>query len=62
MSNPEEIKIVESLFLDLSILRIATIYFAEENKLDEGGFEAVYKVARNILKLTSLTFIVSNYF
>ncbi|XP_078158290.1 cysteine-rich receptor-like protein kinase 15 isoform X1 [Carex rostrata] len=42
-SNPEEIKSAESLFIDLSILRVATINFAEENKLGEGGFGAVYK-------------------
>ena len=44
MSNSEEIKSIESLFLDLSVLRVATIDFAEENKLGEGGFGAVYKV------------------
>ncbi|XP_078171376.1 uncharacterized protein LOC144565483 [Carex rostrata] len=43
VSNPEEIKSVESLLLDLSVLRVATIDFAEENKLGEGGFGAVYK-------------------
>ncbi|XP_078149257.1 cysteine-rich receptor-like protein kinase 6 [Carex rostrata] len=43
VSNPEEIKSVESLLLDLSVLRVATINFAEENKLGEGGFGAVYK-------------------
>ncbi|XP_078158288.1 cysteine-rich receptor-like protein kinase 6 isoform X4 [Carex rostrata] len=42
-SNREEIKSVESLLLDLSVLRVATINFAEENKLGEGGFGAVYK-------------------
>ena len=44
MGNPEEIKSVESLLLDLSVLRVATIDFSEENKLGEGGFGAVYKV------------------
>ncbi|XP_078167843.1 cysteine-rich receptor-like protein kinase 6 isoform X1 [Carex rostrata] len=43
VSNPEEIKNVESLLLDLSVLRVATTDFAEENKLGEGGFGAVYK-------------------
>ncbi|KAJ4816337.1 cysteine-rich RECEPTOR-like kinase [Rhynchospora pubera] len=43
VSNPEEIRSVESLLLDLSVLRVATINFAEENKLGEGGFGAVYK-------------------
>ncbi|XP_078152662.1 cysteine-rich receptor-like protein kinase 6 isoform X3 [Carex rostrata] len=43
VGNPEEIKSVESLLLDLSVLRVATIDFAEQNKLGEGGFGAVYK-------------------
>ncbi|XP_078158295.1 cysteine-rich receptor-like protein kinase 6 [Carex rostrata] len=42
-SNSEEIKTAQSLFIDLSVLRVATINFAEENKLGEGGFGAVYK-------------------
>ncbi|KAJ3695987.1 hypothetical protein LUZ60_001364 [Juncus effusus] len=43
VSNPDEIKSVESLLLDLSVLRVATINFASENKLGEGGFGSVYK-------------------
>ncbi|XP_078172965.1 cysteine-rich receptor-like protein kinase 10 [Carex rostrata] len=43
VSNPEEIKSVESLLFDFYVLRVATIDFAEENKLGEGGFGAVYK-------------------
>ncbi|XP_078150666.1 cysteine-rich receptor-like protein kinase 10 [Carex rostrata] len=42
VSNSKEIS-VESLLLDLSVLRLATIDFAKENKLGEGGFGSVYK-------------------
>ncbi|XP_073108410.1 cysteine-rich receptor-like protein kinase 10 isoform X1 [Elaeis guineensis] len=42
-TNPEEIRSVESLLLDISMLRVATANFSEENKLGEGGFGAVYK-------------------
>nr|CAD1841122.1 unnamed protein product [Ananas comosus var. bracteatus] len=42
-AGAEEIKSVESLLMDLSTLRTATANFAEENKLGEGGFGAVYK-------------------
>ncbi|XP_020092456.1 cysteine-rich receptor-like protein kinase 10 [Ananas comosus] len=42
-TDAEEIKSAESLFIDLSTLRAATANFAEENKLGEGGFGAVYK-------------------
>ncbi|EHA8591350.1 cysteine-rich receptor-like protein kinase 10 [Cocos nucifera] len=42
-SSLEEITSVESLLLDISILRVATANFSEENKLGEGGFGAVYK-------------------
>ncbi|KAJ3698912.1 hypothetical protein LUZ61_002617 [Rhynchospora tenuis] len=43
LSDAEEIISVESLLFNLSVLRVATINFAEENKLGEGGFGAVYK-------------------
>ncbi|KAJ3695988.1 hypothetical protein LUZ60_001365 [Juncus effusus] len=43
VSNSDEIRSVESLLLDLSVLRVATINFASENKLGEGGFGSVYK-------------------
>ncbi|KAG1368249.1 cysteine-rich repeat secretory protein 38-like [Cocos nucifera] len=42
-TRPEDIASVESLLLDISTLRVATANFAEENKLGEGGFGAVYK-------------------
>nr|CAD1841125.1 unnamed protein product [Ananas comosus var. bracteatus] len=42
-TDAEEIKSAESLLTDLSTLRAATANFAEENKLGEGGFGAVYK-------------------
>ena len=34
----------ESLLFRLPTLRVATVNFAEANKLGEGGFGAVYKV------------------
>ncbi|KAJ4816339.1 cysteine-rich RECEPTOR-like kinase [Rhynchospora pubera] len=43
LSDSEENINVESLLFNLSVLRVATINFAEENKLGEGGFGAVYK-------------------
>lgn len=44
---PEDTESIDSL-LDLSMLRAATDNFAESNKLGEGGFGAVYKVANHI--------------
>ncbi|KAJ4792512.1 cysteine-rich RECEPTOR-like kinase [Rhynchospora pubera] len=43
LGNPEEITSAESLLFDFSVLRVATTDFAEQNKLGEGGFGAVYK-------------------
>ncbi|KAJ1698448.1 hypothetical protein LUZ63_006960 [Rhynchospora breviuscula] len=43
LGNPEEIISAESLLFDFSVLRVATTDFAEQNKLGEGGFGAVYK-------------------
>ena len=43
-TNHEDIDSIDSLIIDLSTLRGATSNFAEENKLGEGGFGAVYKV------------------
>nr|XP_020155796.1 cysteine-rich receptor-like protein kinase 6 isoform X2 [Aegilops tauschii subsp. strangulata] len=42
-TNHEDIDSIDSLIIDLSTLRGATSNFAEENKLGEGGFGAVYK-------------------
>ncbi|KAF8669150.1 hypothetical protein HU200_051477 [Digitaria exilis] len=42
-SNPEDIRSIDSLIIDLSTLRAATENFDEANKLGEGGFGAVYK-------------------
>ncbi|XP_048548139.1 cysteine-rich receptor-like protein kinase 6 [Triticum urartu] len=41
--NQDDIQSIDSLLLDLSMLRAATDNFAERNKLGEGGFGAVYK-------------------
>lgn len=43
-SHTGDIQNIESLIIDLATLRIATDNFAENNKLGEGGFGAVYKV------------------
>ncbi|XP_006658656.2 cysteine-rich receptor-like protein kinase 10 [Oryza brachyantha] len=42
-TDPDDIKSIDSLLLDLSTIRAATDNFAETNKLGEGGFGAVYK-------------------
>lgn len=42
-SQMGDIESIESLLIDLSTLRTATDNFAENNKLGEGGFGAVYK-------------------
>ncbi|KAM0861898.1 hypothetical protein ACQ4PT_045593 [Festuca glaucescens] len=39
----EDIEMVDSMQIDVSTLRAATVDFAESNKLGEGGFGAVYK-------------------
>jgi len=44
MANPEEIPGPESLYFELSILKVATDNFSDSNKLGLGGFGAVYKV------------------
>ncbi|CAL9135872.1 unnamed protein product, partial [Musa textilis] len=36
-------QVIESLLFRLATLRVATVNFAEANKLGEGGFGAVYK-------------------
>jgi hypothetical protein len=38
------IEMVDSMQIDVSTLRAATVDFAESNKLGEGGFGTVYKV------------------
>lgn len=42
-TEPKNIESLESMLMDLSTLRAATGGFAENNKLGEGGFGAVYK-------------------
>ncbi|XP_006657992.1 cysteine-rich receptor-like protein kinase 6 [Oryza brachyantha] len=42
-SRSEDIQNIESFIMDLPTIRIATDNFAENNKLGEGGFGAVYK-------------------
>uniref|UniRef100_A0ACD5V1U0 Uncharacterized protein n=1 Tax=Avena sativa TaxID=4498 RepID=A0ACD5V1U0_AVESA len=42
-TEDEEIDSVDSMLIDISILRVATGDFAEINKLGEGGFGSVYK-------------------
>ncbi|CAM0943657.1 unnamed protein product [Alopecurus aequalis] len=42
-SQMGDLESIESLLMDLSTLRTATDNFAENNKLGEGGFGAVYK-------------------
>lgn len=43
-TNPEDIRSIRSLIIDLATLRAATENFDERRKLGEGGFGAVYKV------------------
>jgi hypothetical protein len=43
-AKAEDIEMVESMQIDVSTLRAATVDFAESNKLGEGGFGTVYKV------------------
>jgi hypothetical protein len=58
-TTPDDIESIDSLLLDLSTLRAATDNFAESNKLGEGGFGAVYKVA-TISKCRHVPFFVAN--
>jgi hypothetical protein len=46
--NQSEIESIDSLLLDISMLRAATDNFAESNRLGEGGFGTVYKVMTRI--------------
>ncbi|CAN6211872.1 unnamed protein product [Urochloa humidicola] len=39
----EDIEMVDSMLIDVSTLRAATVNFAESNKLGQGGFGTVYK-------------------
>ena len=43
-TNPEDIRSIDSLMIDLATLRATTENFDEGKKLGEGGFGAVYKV------------------
>jgi len=45
IAYPEDAESLDSLLFHISTLRAATCNFAESNKLGEGGFGAVYKVA-----------------
>ena len=44
-AEAEDMETVDSMMIDVSTLRAATGNFDESNKLGEGGFGAVYKVA-----------------
>jgi hypothetical protein len=44
-TEAEDTEMVDSMMMDVSALRAATGDFDESNKLGEGGFGAVYKVA-----------------
>ena len=46
-TEAEDIEMMDSMMMDVSTLRAATGDFGESNKLGEGGFGAVYKVALN---------------
>jgi len=46
-TEAEDIEMMDSMMMDVSTLRAATGDFDESNKLGEGGFGAVYKVALN---------------
>ena len=48
-TEAEDIEMVDSMMIEVSTLRTATGDFNESNKLREGGFGAVYKVALNKL-------------
>lgn len=49
----DEIGSVESLQFDFDTIKVATDNFSEENKLGQGGFGVVYKVANgyNLLEI-----------
>lgn len=42
----DELMSVESLEFDLNSIRVATDNFSNANKLEQGGFGAVYKVVK----------------
>jgi hypothetical protein len=44
-TEAEDTEMVDSMMMDVSTLRAAAGDFDESNKLGEGGFGAVYKVA-----------------
>ncbi|KAM0861905.1 hypothetical protein ACQ4PT_045594 [Festuca glaucescens] len=44
-TETEDIEMVDSILIDVSTLRAATVNFAESNKLGQGGFGTVYKGA-----------------
>jgi hypothetical protein len=43
-TETEDIEMVDSMLIDVSTLRAATMDFAESNMLGQGGFGPVYKV------------------
>ena len=44
--NPEDKRLLESLASDLQTLRAATNDFHIDNKIEQGGFDTVYKVCK----------------
>ena len=54
--NPEDIRSIDSLLIDLPTLQATTKNFDEGKKLGEGGFGAVYKVL-NIFIFTIMSFL-----